>query len=73
MINYNQSIKILKKSKILIEEELIKSSNCINRVASENIFSKANNPAGDNAAFDGFAISSKDTKDLSRKKNKLLR
>ena len=73
MISYNQSIKILRKSKILIGEELIKSSNCINRIASENIFSKANNPAGNNAAFDGFAISSKDTKGLSKKKIDYLR
>ena len=73
MISYNQSIKILKKSKILIDDELIKSNKCINRVVSKNIFSKVNNPAGNNAAFDGFAIASKETKDLNKNKNKLFK
>ncbi len=73
MISYNQSINILKKSKILIRDEIINSSNCINRVAAENIFCKVNNPAGDNAAFDGFAIASKDTKYLNKKKNELFK
>ena len=72
MISYKQSINILKKSKILIKDELIKSSSCINRVAAKNILSKANNPASDNAAFDGFAINSKDTKNLNKKKSKLF-
>ena len=72
MISYNQSKNILKKSKIFIGDELVKSNNCVNRVASENIFSKVNNPAANNAAFDGFAIASKDTKDLNRKKSKLF-
>ena len=65
MISYNQSIKILKRSKIFIGNQLIKSTKCINRVASENILSKANNPAGNNAAFDGYAIASKDTNNLN--------
>ena len=73
MISYNQSKIILQKSKILIGNQLIKSSNCINRIASENILSKANNPAGNNAAFDGYAISSKDTNKLNKKKSKLFK
>ena len=73
MISYDKSRKILQKSKILIGDQSIKTSNCINRVASENILCKANNPAGNNAAFDGFAISSKDTNKLNKKKNKLFK
>ena len=73
MISYNQSIKILKRSKIFIGNQLIKSTKCINRVASENILSKANNPAGNNAAFDGYAIASKDTNNLNKKKSKLFK
>ena len=68
MISYKQSRKILKNSKIFIGNELIKSSNCLNRVTTENIYSKANNPSGNNAAFDGYAINSKDTKNLNKKK-----
>ena len=72
MISYKQSRKILKDSKIIIKEEIVKSSNCINRVAAENILSKTNNPLENNAAFDGFAINSKDTKNL-KKKGKLFK
>ncbi|MDC1155365.1 molybdopterin molybdotransferase MoeA [Candidatus Pelagibacter sp.] len=72
MISYKQSRKILKDSKIIIKNEIIKSSNCINRVAAENILSKSNNPLENNAAFDGFAINSKDTKNL-KKKGKLFK
>ena len=73
MISYNQSLKILKNSKILIKDQLIKSENCLNRVASENILSKSNNPAGNNAAFDGYAIASKDTNKLNKKDSKLFK
>jgi molybdopterin molybdotransferase len=73
MISYKQSINILKRSKIIIRDEIIKSINCLNRVSASNIFSKANSPSADNAAFDGFAINSKDTKNLNKKKNKLFK
>ena len=73
MISYKQSINELKKSKILIKDEIIKSVNCLNRVSASNIFNKANNPAADNAAFDGFAINSYDTKNLNKKKSKLFK
>ena len=72
MISYKHSRKILKNSKIIIANEIIKSNDCINRVAAENILSKTNNPAGNNAAFDGYAISSKDTILLNRKKKKIF-
>jgi molybdopterin molybdotransferase len=72
MISYNQSKKILKKSIIKIGNEFIKSSISINRVVAEDIFCKTNNPAGNNAAFDGYAIDSKDTNNLSKKKGKLF-
>ena len=73
MISYKHSKKILKNSKIILKNELVKSSKCINRIAAENVFSKTNNPSGNNAAFDGFAINSKDTKNLNKKKGKLFK
>ena len=73
MISYKQSINILNKSKIIIKDEIIKSNDCLNRVVAKNIFSKANNPLADNAAFDGFAINSKDTKNLNKKNSKLFK
>ena len=73
MISYIRSRKILKSSPIKIGNELIKSSNCINRVTAENILCKSNNPAGNNAAFDGYAINSDDTNYLNKKKINYLR
>ena len=37
-------------------------------MTANNIFSKVNNPAADNAAFDGYVINSKDTKNVNKKK-----
>jgi len=73
MISYKQSQNKLKKSKIIIENELIKSVDSLNRVLATNIFTKVNNPASDNAAFDGFAINSQDTKNLKSNKKKLFK
>jgi len=73
MISYKQSRNKLKRSKILIKDEFIKSANSLNRVSASNILSLANHPAADNAAFDGFAINSKDTKKLNKKKRKLFK
>ena len=73
MISYRHSIKILKNSKIIIRDEIIKSIRCLNRVSASDIVCKVNNPAADNAAFDGFAINSNDTKNLNKKKNKLFK
>ena len=67
MISYEKSKTVLKKAKIKIKDETIKSINSLNRVVSTNIYSKINYPAGNNAAFDGFAINSKDTNSLKKK------
>ena len=66
MISYDQSRKILKKAKIKIKDETILSENSLNRVISDNIYSKINYPAGNNAAFDGFAVKSKDTNGINK-------
>ena len=70
MINYQQAKNILKKAKIKIQDEEILIKNSLNRVVAKDIISPSNHPLGDNAAFDGFAINSKDTKNLSKKKPK---
>ncbi|MFZ9598758.1 MAG: molybdopterin molybdotransferase MoeA [Candidatus Fonsibacter ubiquis] len=66
MISYIHSQKILKKAPIKIGDEIIHTKNAQNRVVSLNIFSKYNYPAANNAAFDGFAINSGDTKFLNK-------
>jgi molybdopterin molybdotransferase len=66
MINYKQAKKILIKSKIKIKDEFIDSSKSINRINVLDIRCTVNYPAGTNAAFDGFAINSKDTHKLNK-------
>jgi molybdopterin molybdotransferase len=73
MISYKKSKALLSKSKIIIRDEIIKSSNCLNRVTASKVICKVNNPSGDNAAFDGYTINSKDTKNLNKNKNKLFK
>ena len=68
MISYSKARSILKKAKIKIQDEEILVKNSFNRIVSKDIISKTNNPAADNAAFDGFAINSNDT-NLINKKN----
>ena len=73
MINYKQSKHILKKSLIKIGDEYIHSGNSLNRVSSANIISTINYPSANNTAFDGFAICSQDTKNLSKNNSKKFR
>jgi len=68
MINYIKAKKILIKSKIKIKDQLINSLDSLNRICSKNIYSPINHPAGNNSAFDGYAINSKDTINLNKKK-----
>ena len=69
MISYQNSKQILKRGIIKIKDEKIKSINSLSRVVSANIYSNINYPSGDNAAFDGFAINSNDTKGIKKHSN----
>ncbi len=73
MINYQQAKSILKKAKIKIKDEEILIKDSLNRVVAKDIISPSNHPLGDNAAFDGFAINSNDTKNLNKKNPKQFR
>ena len=66
MISYQYSKRILRKAIIKIKDENIKSINSLNRVVSKNIYSPINYPSGDNAAFDGYAVNSRDTKNIKK-------
>ena len=73
MISYQYSKRILKKATIKIKDENIKSTNSLNRVVSKNIYSKFHYPSGNNAAFDGYAINSNDTKEVKKNKSKAFK
>ena len=67
MIDYKKAQKILINSKINIKNEIVLAKNSINRVSAKNIYSPTNYPAGNNTAFDGYAINSKETSRASSK------
>ena len=67
MINYKEAKKILIKSNIRIKDEIINSSKSLNRINTLDIYSTVKYPSGTNAAFDGFAINSKETVKLNKK------
>ena len=58
------------RAKIKIKDEIIDSVNSLNRVISSNVYSSINYPTGDNAAFDGYAINSKDTNQIKKNSQK---
>ena len=70
MISYKQAQQILKQSLIAIGDEYIHSSHSVGRVASTDIKSTTSYPRENNAAFDGYAICSKDTKNINNKNPK---
>jgi len=67
MINYQQAKNILRKAKIKIQDEEISIKNSLNRVLAKDVISSSDYPLGNNAAFDGFAINSNDTKNINKK------
>ena len=70
MISYKKSLEILKKNTIKLKSESIFSKYSVNRVCAKNLISPNDYPAENNTAFDGFAINSKDTLKLNKKKTK---
>jgi len=70
MISYSKALSLIEKNPIKLKNEKISTINSINRVSAENVFSLNNNPLSNNAAFDGFAIQCRETKNLSKKKVK---
>ena len=73
MIDYKKAITKIKTNKIKINSEIILSVNSINRVSSSDVYSPSDYPAANNSSFDGYAINSKETKSLTKKKFKKFR
>ena len=71
MISYKKALNKLIRSKLSTKSEIILSTDSLNRVCSENVYSKFNYPAADNTALDGFAINSSESNKAS--KNNSLR
>ena len=69
MIDYKKAISIIKKNIIKINSEIILSINSINRISASDVYSPCNYPAADNTSFDGYAINSKETRNLTNEKH----
>ena len=70
MISYKEAIGIINKISLRLPDEKISILKSLNRVTSENILSPSKNPSANNSAFDGFAVLTKETNGLNKKKNK---
>ena len=68
MIHYKKALLELKKNKIKIYSEKVSAEDSINRISAVNLNSPNNYPAANNSSFDGYAINSKETKNLTKKK-----
>ena len=66
MISYKKALNKLIRFKISTKSEAIISTDSLNRVCSENVYSSFNYPAADNTALDGFAINSSESDKASR-------
>ena len=70
MIKYQEAIQIINKVSLNLPNEKVSTLDSLNRVCARNILSSTKNPLSNNTAFDGFALLSKETKGLSKKKVK---
>ena len=68
MISYKEALRKLSRSKLSVKSETILSKDSLNRICSENVYSRFNYPAADNTALDGFAINSNESKKSNKKK-----
>jgi len=70
MIQYKEAINIIKKISLKLNSEKISILNSVNRICDSDIRSPSINPQHNNTAFDGFAVISKETKEISIKNPK---
>ena len=70
MIKYQEAMQIINKVSLNLPNEKVSTLDSLNRVCARNILSSTKNPLSNNTAFDGFALLSKETKGLSKKKVK---
>jgi len=66
MISYKEALSQIISSSQLINTEVIKLNEALNRVAAQDIKAKVSNPNFNNSAMDGFAVCAKDLKDASQ-------
>jgi len=73
MISYKKAISLIKKNSITLPSKKISIEKALYKVCAKNILSPSKYPSFNNSAFDGFALSSRETKGLNSKKTKKFR
>ena len=64
MNSYKAAISKLNNNPLKIGSEIVSIKDALNRISSKEVIAKSDYPADDNTAFDGFAVNSKETKNL---------
>ena len=67
MNSYKAAISKLNNNPLKIGSEIVSIKDALNRISSEEVIAKSDYPADDNTAFDGFAVNSKETKNIFQK------
>jgi len=73
MISYKKAISLISKNSITLPSKKISIEKALHKVCAKNILSASRYPSFNNSAFDGFALSSRETKGLNSKKTKKFR
>ena len=67
MNSYKAAISKLNNNTLKIGSEIVSIKDALNRISSKEVIAKSDYPADDNTAFDGFAVNSKETKNIFQK------
>jgi len=70
MISYKKAISLINKNSITLPSKKISIEKSLYKICAKDILSPSKYPSFNNSAFDGFALSSRETKGLNSKKTK---
>ena len=73
MIPYKKAISLINKNSITLLSKKISIEKALYKICAKDILSPSQYPSSNNSAFDGFALTSKETKGLNLKKTKKFR
>ncbi len=73
MISYKKAISLINKNSITLPSKKISIEKALYKICAKDILSPSQYPSSNNSAFDGFALTSKETKGLNLKKTKKFR
>ena len=72
MIKTEDALKIVLRGINILDPEVVRLTNSLERVLAEDIYSSSDIPGFDNSAMDGYAVRSSDTANASKNRPKVL-